>query len=96
MSEEPKENTNNDFTVEMLVHKLKEVDDIYIHMERTLSAANISMVQRLLKRNMELMKFISLYQDSLNASSSKEASADSVVKYANSIQEVHFNLSQVR
>ena len=96
MSEEHKENANNDVTVEMLASKLKEVDEIYVHMQRTLSTTNINMVQCLLKRNMELMKFISMYQDSLNASSSKESSAESIVKYADSMQEVHFNLSQVR
>ena len=81
---------------DIMVSKLKEVDEIYAHMEKNLSAANIAMVQALFKRNIELLKFIQIYQSSIvDDSENSVSSSEALVNYTGSLQELQFNLNQV-
>jgi hypothetical protein len=81
---------------DIMVSKFKEVDEIYAHMEKNLSAANIAMVQALFKRNIELLKFIQNYQSSIVGDSENSvSSSEALVNYTGSLQELQFNLNQV-
>jgi len=91
-----------------LLDKIKQVDEILLLAESSHMTTKISMVQEILKRNVELMDIISKYQkcletldedgmqvDGESSDSLDPTSPEFVDTYVNSIQELNSNLNQV-